>query len=97
MHSENSDLDVPSNVRYWGQSGHGAALVTLSANDPKRTFTSPLLKRRYRVTIFSTMVLAVGWPSIFLAERFAGVLRLRAVEPLALIVGIEKPDRCADG
>ena len=71
--------------------------ISMSANDPKRTFTSPLLKRRYRVTIFSTMVLAVGWPSIFLAERFAGVLRLRAVEPLALIVGIEKPDRCADG
>ena len=32
---------------------------------------------------------------IFLAERFARVLRLKAVEPLALVVGIEKlaPDQ----
>ena len=33
---------------------------------------------------------------IFLAERFACVLQLEAIEPLALIVGIEKlaPDQC---
>jgi hypothetical protein len=37
-----------------------------SAFDPKRTFTSPLLKRRYRInlgSILNMMLLAVGLPS----------------------------------
>ena len=70
-------------------------LVSMSAYDPNRTFTSPLLKRRCNwSSIFTMMVLAVGWPSIFLTERscVSGLW-----ESLALIVGIEKlaPDQCA--
>src|SRR5438552_4111400 len=116
--------------------------------NPNRTFTSPLLKRRYRVNLVEHLQhdgvgcrLAVerdrqarpyyqshivdrivahervvaghlaaveihavrpkgdlGDPiPIFLAERLAWVLWLKAVEPLALIVGIEKlaPDQRA--
>src|SRR5271169_1108779 len=119
--------------------------IVMSANDPKRTFTPPLLKRR-RVNLVEHLQhdgvgcrLAVerdrqacpyyqrhiiDWivayervvaghlaavkidavrPKgdlrdpipVFLAERFARVLWLKAVEPLALIVGIEKlaPDQ----
>jgi hypothetical protein len=120
--------------------------AVMSTNDPKRTFPSPLLRRRYRVNLVEHLqhdavgsCLAVERQSevgpyhqsdivdwivahervvaghlaavkihavrpkcdlgdpipIFLAERFAWVLRLKAFEPLALIVGIEKlaPDQ----
>src|SRR6516165_1906558 len=120
----------------------------MSAFDPKRTFTSPLLQRRYRVNLveylqhdgvgcrltverdrqvcpnyqryiidwivsharvvaghFAAVKIHTVWPKgelgdsirIFLAERVARVLRLRAVEPLPLRVGSEKlaPDQRA--
>jgi hypothetical protein len=67
-------LPAPTNVRFWGQSGPSPITISMSAFDPKRTSTSPLLKRRYRdILLIDTFNVRrhVGYKANTVARAFA--------------------------